>query len=138
MKDHYQLTDEEFESQFSNCTLDSSIFNHEAHIRLAWIHINKYGIEQALINVDNQLYSYVCSLGAEDKYNKTVTIAAVKAVYHFMQKSNSNNFKDFILEHPRLKTNFKELLDKHYSIDIFNSDIAKSSFLEFSPTTCPL
>lgn len=130
MKDHYQLTDEEFESQFSNCTLDSSIFNHEAHIRLAWIHINRYGIEQALINVDNQLYSYVCSLGAEDKYNKTVTIAAVKAVYHFMQKSNSNNFKDFILEHPRLKTNFKELLDKHYSIDIFNSDIAKSSFLE--------
>jgi hypothetical protein len=130
MKDHYQLTDEEFESQFSNCTLYSSIFNHEAHIRLAWIHINRYGIEQALINVDNQLYSYVCSLGAEDKYNKTVTIAAVKAVYHFMQKSNSNNFKDFILEHPRLKTNFKELLDKHYSIDIFNSDIAKSSFLE--------
>lgn len=130
MKDHYQLTDEEFESQFSNCTLDSSIFNHEAHIRLAWIHINKYGIEQALINVDNQLYSYVCSLGAEDKYNKTVTIAAVKAVCHFMQKSNSNDFKDFILEHPRLKTNFKELLDKHYSIDIFNSDIAKSSFLE--------
>ena len=130
MKDHYQLTNEEFESQFSNCTLDSSIFNHEAHIRLAWIHIDKYGIEQALINVDSQLYSYVCSLGAEDKYNKTVTIAAVKAVYHFMQKSNSNNFKDFILEHPRLKTNFKELLDKHYSIDIFNSDIAKSSFLE--------
>ena len=130
MKDHYQLTDEEFESQFSNCTLYSSIFNHEAHIRLAWIHINRYGIEQALINLDNQLYSYVCSLGAEDKYNKTVTIAAVKAVYHFMQKSNSNNFKDFILEHPRLKTNFKELLDKHYSIDIFNSDIAKSSFLE--------
>jgi len=130
MKDHYQFTDEEFESQFSNCTLDSSIFNHEAHIRLAWIHINKYGIEQALINLDSQLYSYVCSLGAEDKYNKTVTIAAVKAVYHFMQKSNSNNFKDFILEHPRLKTNFKELLDKHYSIDIFNSDIAKSSFLE--------
>lgn len=130
MKDHYQFTDKEFESQFLNCTLDSSIFNHEAHIRLAWIHINKYGIEQALINVDNQLYSYVCSLGAEDKYNKTVTIAAVKAVYHFMQKSNSNSFKDFILEHPRLKTNFKELLDKHYSINIFNSDIAKSSFLE--------
>jgi len=130
MKNHYQLTEKEFESQFSNCTLDSSIFNHEAHIRLAWIHINKYGIEQALINVDSQLFSYVCSLDAEDKYNKTVTIAAVKAVYHFMQKSESNNFKDFILEHPRLKTNFKDLLSQHYSIDIFNSENTKSSFLE--------
>ena len=130
MRDHYQLTDKEFESQFLNCTLDSSLFNHEAHIRLAWIHILNYGVDQAILNVDEQLIKFVASLGAEDKYNKTVTVAAVKAVYHFIQKSKSNNFKDFIDEFPRLKTNFKELLSQHYSIDIFNSENAKASFLE--------
>lgn len=130
MRDHYQLTDKEFESQFLNCTLDSSLFNHEAHIRLAWIHISNYGVDQAILNVDEQLIKFVASLGAEDKYNKTVTVAAVKAVYHFIQKSKSNNFKDFIDEFPRLKTNFKELLSQHYSIDIFNSENAKASFLE--------
>ena len=130
MQNHLELVDNEFEAQFSNCTLDASLFNHEAHIRLAWIHITKYGVDQAISNVDAQLIKYVTSLGARDKYNKTVTIAAVKAVYHFIQKSESNSFKDFIKEFPRLKTNFKDLLSQHYSIDIFNSDTAKASFLE--------
>jgi hypothetical protein len=130
MQNHLELVDNEFEAQFSNCTLDASLFNHEAHIRLAWIHIIKYGVDQAISNVDAQLIKYVTSLGARDKYNKTVTVAAVKAVYHFIQKSESNSFKVFIKEFPRLKTNFKDLLSQHYSIDIFNSDTAKASFLE--------
>ena len=137
MNNHYKFNDEEFEVQFENCTLDASLFNHEAHIRLAWIHITKYGVNQAISNVDAQLIKYVTSLGARDKYNKTVTLAAVKAVNHFIQKSKSNNFKDFISEFPRLKTNFKELLAQHYSIDIFNSSVAKSTFLKpnLSPFT---
>ena len=130
MNNHYQLTDTDFESQFSNSTLDASLFNHEAHIRLAWIHVTKYGIDKAVKNVNTQLINYVASLGAQDKYNNTVTTAAVKAVHHFIQKSKSDNFKDFIEEFPRLKTNFKDLLSQHYSINIFNSENAKSSFLE--------
>jgi len=130
MSDHFQLTDKEFELQFLNCTLEPSLFNHEAHIRLAWVHISNYGIDQAILNIDEQLIKFVASLGAEDKYNKTVTVAAVKAVHHFIQKSKSNNFKNFINEFPRLKTNFKDLLSQHYSIDIFKSENAKSSFLE--------
>ncbi len=130
MNNHYQLTDTDFESQFSNSTLDASLFNHEAHIRLAWIHVTKYGVDKAVKNVNTQLVNYVASLGAQDKYNNTVTTAAVKAVYHFIQKSKSDNFKDFIEEFPRLKTNFKDLLSQHYSINIFNSENAKSSFLE--------
>ena len=69
-------------------------------------------------------------LNALDKYNETVTIAAVKAVYHFMQKSTSDNFKGFIVEFPRLKTNFKSILEQHYQIDLFNSELARSTFLE--------
>lgn len=130
MENHYQFNNKAFELQFRNGTLNPSLFNHEAHIRLAWVHITKYGIEQALINVDSQLYNFVCSLGAKDKYNKTVTLAGVKAVYHFVRKSKSNNFNDFIEEFPRLKTNFKDLLAQHYNSDIFNSETAKSSFLE--------
>ncbi len=130
MQNHFELVDTEFEVQFSNCTLDASFFNHEAHLRLAWIHITKYGVNQAISNLDTQLIKYVTSLGARNKYNKTVTIAAVKAVHHFMQKTDSNNFKDFIKEFPRLKTNFKDLLSQHYSIDIYNSENAKSSFFE--------
>lgn len=126
---HFQHTDEQFEQQFENCKLSPELFSHEAHLRLAWIHITKYGIDDALENIQIQLKTYVKHLSAEDKYNKTVTIAAVKAVYHFVLKSKSDNFKNFIVEFPRLKNNFKGLMDSHYGVDIFNSEEAKKEYI---------
>ena len=112
-----------------NCTLSTSIFSHEAHLRLAWINIDKYGIENAEINIQNQLKKYVNFIGAEDKYNTTLTIAAIKAVYHFMLKSESDNFRDLIAEFPTLKYNFKELMAFHYGFDIYTSVDAKKEYL---------
>lgn len=129
MEKYYILTDFEFEKQFKSCSLDPAIFTHEAHLRLAWIHINKYGVDVAIDKIRCQLQDYVDSLGAKNKYNETVTIAAIKAVYHFMLTSKTNNFKDFIIENIKLKQNFKELIACHYKIDIFNSPAAKSKYL---------
>lgn len=130
MPGHYQLTDTAFEQQFAACTLDAALFNHEAHLRLAWIHLKNYGLEQAIENICSQLVAYTRSLGAESKYNKTLTVAAVKAVHHFMQRSVSNDFAGLIDEFPRLKFNFKQLMAAHYTTDIFSSELAKKEYLE--------
>ena len=130
MKTHYILNDTEFEEQFKIGLLSPKLFNHEAHLRLAWIQISKYGIERAQINIQKQLLAYVEKLGARPKYNTTLTIAAIKAVYHFMLKSESETFKDYIEEFPRLKHNFKDLMNAHYGIDIFSLEKAKIEFLE--------
>ena len=45
-------------------------------------------------------------------------------------QSKTDNFKDFILEHPQLKNNFRDLIARHYSFDIFKSNEAKSHYLE--------
>lgn len=130
MEKHFELNDFTFEQQFAHCSLDSTLFSHEAHLRLAWIHIHQYGIDQAIENICKQIKSYATSLGAHDKYNETVTIAAIRAVYHFMLRSKTDNFRDFIIENPRLKTSFKELLFSHYSTNIFTSERAKKEYLE--------
>lgn len=130
MEKHFELSDPEFEHEFAAGTLDPSYFSHEAHLRLAWIHIDKYGIERAQNNIIEQLQKFVEVVGAKDKFNMTLTLAATKAVYHFMLKSHSDNFKDFIIEFPRLKYNFKELMSCHYGFDIYNSSLAKTQFLE--------
>lgn len=127
---HSQLTDDQFIGELVDTTLDPALFNHEAHLRLAWYCINRYGIEEAINKVTSYLSAYVAALGATDKYNTTLTIASVKAVYHFMLKSTSTNFSGFIASNPRLNTEFKSLLTSHYSTDIFNSPEAKSKFLE--------
>ena len=130
MESHYGLTDKEFENQFERCTLDPKLFTHEAHLRLAWIHIEKYGIEQAIKNVCQQLTDFTEAIGEKDKYNATVTIAAVKIVHHFKRKSDFIEFKDFVHENSNLMNRFKDLIKSHYSTDIFNSAAAKVDYLE--------
>jgi N-formylglutamate deformylase len=127
---HYDLTDIEFENRFNNCTLNPSLFTHEAHLRLAWINIDMYGIDIASINIQKQLEQFVAAVGAQDKYNKTLTLAALKTVNHFKLKSKSKTFKEFINEFPRLKTSFRELITSHYSFDIYNSALTKKEFLQ--------
>ena len=129
METHFELTDKEFEEQFAQASLDPKLFTHEAHLRLAWIHLTQYGSEQAIVNITMQLKQYVKKLGASNKYNETVTVAAIKAVQHFHAKSDTNNFQDFILKNPRLINSFRELLSSHYTTDIFNSQAAKDAFL---------
>ena len=130
MKNHYTLTDSEFEAQFASASLDPDLFTHEAHLRLAWIHINRYGIDEAIKNICFQLKNFTATVGAVSKYNKTVTVAAIRAVYHFMKRSACADFRSFVEENYRLKTNFKDLMNAHYRTDIFKSDHAKSSYLE--------
>ena len=124
------LSDLEFESAFESCNMLPSQFTHEAHLRLAWIHINKYGIEVAQRNITSQLLRFVKHLGAEEKYNETVTIAAIKTVNHFMRRSPESSFYELLKAFPRMKNNFKGLLSAHYSFDLFDNSLAKASFLE--------
>lgn len=67
---------------------------------------------------------------ARDKYNETLTVAAVKAVNHFMQRESIDNFYDFIVANPRLKYAFRSLMEKHYGFDIYNTLEAKQRYLE--------
>jgi hypothetical protein len=127
---HFDLSDLDFETQFADGLLNPAWFSHEAHLRLAWIHIDKYGVENAIENICRQLVSFVTAFGASDKYNKTLTVAAIRAVYHFKLKSKSDNFQGFIIEFPRLRYNFRQLIECHYATDIFKSQRAKQEYLE--------
>lgn len=130
MEKHFELSNTEFIQQFEDCTLNPELFTHEAHLRLAWIYIQKYGIETAIEVIRKQIQEYAISLGASEKYHETITVASIKAVSFFIKKSESKTFESFINENKQLKTNFKQLLATHYTTDIFNSESAKKDFLE--------
>lgn len=99
-------------------------------MRLAWIHISSYGEAQAIANITQQIQAYADSVGATGKYNATVTVAAIKVMCHFMQRSKSESFYELMEEFPQLLTGFKELLAQHYSMDIFRNPEAKAQYLE--------
>ncbi|MGV3596530.1 MAG: hypothetical protein ACO1PI_01610 [Bacteroidota bacterium] len=130
MEAHHKLSDYELEVQFGLCTLPKALFTHETHLRLAWIHIIKYGMNNAIINLCAQIKNYARSLGYAEKFNQTLTVAAVKTVNHFIQKSVSNTFQEFITEFPQLKNGFKSLLNEHYGFDIIHPEKEQIEYLQ--------
>ena len=130
MDKHQQLTDLKFEMQFANCSMDPNLFSHEAHIRLAWIHIHKYGVEKACDNVCVQIQKFDRVFDEGIKFNHTVTVACVRAVNHFIQKNKIEKFDHFISTYPQLETNLRGILDCHYGFDIYNNKMAKEEYLE--------
>lgn len=129
MEAHFDLSDKEFARQFANCTLNPQYFTHQAHLRLAWIHIIQYGINKAIENITGQISHFATSNGDTEKYHETITVAAVRTVYHFMLKSEANDFQQLLKEYPRLYTSFQSLLGSHYSDNILYSKHAKQNFI---------
>ena len=129
MNSHSDLSNKQFEIAFANCSLAPELFNHEAHLRLVWIHLQKSELNNAINAVCHQLITFVGHVGAKDKYHATLTVAAVHIVHHFIEKSQASSFSDFITEFPQLKTDFKGLIQAHYSFDIFRNEAAKKTYL---------
>nr|WP_299381950.1 hypothetical protein [Allomuricauda sp.] len=130
MESHHHLSDTIFEASFSDASLNPQLFTHEAHLRLAWIYIKKYGIDKAESKICDEIRQFDKIHGDGTKFNMTVTVAAVKMVHHFIKKSDSVTFSAFINQFPRLVTRFKVLLNQHYGMDVFNNDQARLKYLE--------
>lgn len=128
--DHFKYSDTEFLKHFADFTLEPALFTHEAHLRLAWLYINLYGTEKAAGLICNQIKAFDRKFGDGSKFNKTVTIASVFIVSHFMGRSLCSEFERFLEEFPRLKTNFTDLIKSHYKINIFTDKRAEKEYVE--------
>lgn len=129
-ENHRNLSDSAFVEQFESLQLSAEDFTHEAHLRLAFLLLRDHGLEGGLNLVQDQLYEFVCHVGAHHKYHETLTVAATKAVWHFMQKGDFQGFSTFLEANPRLKTNFKDIIAQHYSFDVFHHPVARMKYLE--------
>ena len=118
MEAHYQISDIDFAEQFADCTFPPQWFSHTAHLRLAWILIKEYGQADARALMCEQIQRFDQTHGDGTKFHHTLTEAAVQVVHHFIGRSTTSDFPDFLAEFPRLVTNFKDLLLSHYSPEV--------------------
>ncbi|AEM72062.1 hypothetical protein Murru_3041 [Allomuricauda ruestringensis DSM 13258] len=124
------MNNNKFVHAFENGSFPPSQFNHAAHIKLAWIYLNQFDEETAISKTCKAIQNFDKLHGDGTKFHTTLTVAAVKVVHHFKQKSNATNFEEFITEFPRLITSFKELLFQHYGKDVIADPKAKTTYLE--------
>jgi hypothetical protein len=125
------LTDEEFLSRFERRALDS--FSHTDHLRLAFIHARRGGVEAAVAGA-RRIRGFAADAGAAGKYHETLTVAWARIIAHLVAGSPEAPFAAFVSAHPELRD--RGLLLRHYSEPRLSSEEARARFLE--PDLLPL
>jgi hypothetical protein len=121
------LSDKEFLMQFENKTLNHKHFNHIGHLRIAWLYLSNNTIDQALALTCVGISEYAESLGAKDKFNKTITTALVHIIYKRINNKAASGhcWHDFINHNIDLIDNALSILYQHFSKELLFSESAK-------------
>jgi len=112
---------------FEACTIDASLFDHTAHIRVAYEMLNQYDFLKASYKYAEGIYNLAKRVGAPTKFNATITLSFLSLIAERMEVTPHINFEDFLEQHPDLTS--KHILNKWYSSERLQSDLARSVFL---------
>ena len=65
---------------FESGAIDPSLFDHEAHVYVAWLYLQTFEREQAFARFDTALRKLTRKIGAAEKYNAMITWLFLKLI----------------------------------------------------------
>jgi len=136
------MTDNEFIEAFEACTLPFDQWTHRAHVRVAYVYLDRYGLEAGIdrMRVGIKAYNAANSVpeGPLVGYNETTTVAFAHIVYAVMRAYAQSHPVDgseaFCDMHPQLMSS--RVLRLFYSPQRRGLPEAKAVFVE--PDLAPL
>ncbi|WP_111708641.1 hypothetical protein [Lutibacter citreus] len=122
-----ELSDNELLENIIDCSLSPTYLTHEVLLRLSYILIKKYGIEEAINKNIEIKENYYKNALHNDKFNYTLTKAYTEILYYFIQNTTKNaSFEKILRDFPRLRYNFKNLVKTHYGYNILKEHREKT------------
>ncbi len=128
--------DRQFVNALESCTLAPELFDHRGHLRLAWLYLSEYSLEQAIARVCRSINAYASSLGATDKFHHTLTEAMTRIIHARMARTEAEDFDAFVQANNDLLTQAACVLGQHYSKAGLNNAPARRRFV--APDLAPL
>ena len=65
---------------FATGAIDPSIFDHEAHVYVAWLYLKTFERDEAFARFDAALRRFTRRIGAAEKYNAMITWLFLKLI----------------------------------------------------------
>lgn len=96
------MKDEDFLIAFEAGEAPGGRFNHEDHVRAAWLMVHDRGPMQAMLDYDEALRRLVRRLGAEAKYDAPLTEHFLAWIAGRVIDRPSENWADFRNKNPDL------------------------------------
>lgn len=113
---------------FERGEIDPDAFDHEAHVYVAWLYLERFPLPTALEKFDAALRGLTVKLGVPGKYHGTIT-------WFFLLLIGERRSADPGADWPRFRRRNADLiedrglLERYYSRQTLTSDRARRSFV---------
>ncbi len=123
------MTDRTLRILFETARLPAARFNHETHVRVAWIYVKAHDLNTAIELYCRDLRNYANSLDVPTKYHETITWFFMIVVANRITEQPEGDWDTFRDTNPDLVTSASTLLAQHYSREVLRSDEARTRFV---------
>jgi hypothetical protein len=122
------LSNDAFLAAFLDCSLPPEQFNHRAHVRVAWLLLERYPLEEAIQRICEGIQRYAAHLGAAEKYHRTLSEAIVRLMA-YGGAGAALSWDQFVAANAHLLADVRGVLAKYYSPERLGSSEAKRDFV---------
>ena len=128
MTSNEPLPNDAFLAAFLDCSLPAEQFDHRAHVRVAWLLLERYPLEEAVERICSGIQRYAAHLGATEKYHRTLSEAITRLMAHGGAGS-SMSWEHFLVANAELLSVVRGMVEKYYSPERLASIEAKRHFV---------
>jgi hypothetical protein len=126
------MSDEEFLAAFESGTLAKAEWTHQAHVRMAWLYLDRLPFDQALICIRDGVRRHNAAVGSPPTaYHETITAAFAKLIHaRRTEAAAEEDFAEFAVRNADLLGRGLAALRRHYTQGLLDTPAARERFLE--------
>lgn len=125
------LDDDTYLALFERRELGPEHFDHRGHLYMAWLHLTRYGLEEANRRVCDGIRDLAVGFGVPEKYHRTLSEALMRIMAGRLDEAPAGEgFEAFLDRNPDLVRDARAVLERHYSPARLDSDIARAGWVE--------
>ncbi len=121
---------------FEGGTIDPELFDHEAHVFIAWSYLQQCDLKESIDRFCAALRRLTRKLGIESKYHETLSWFFMILIAERRSESGSNVWQSFKRDNPDLFAKHPSIVRAYYSEERLGSTIARTQFV--MPDRLPL
>ena len=122
--------------EFEKGTIDPELFDHEAHVYIAWSYLQQCELKESIDRFCEALRRLTKKAGIESKYHETLTWFFMILIAERQSESASNDWQTFKRRNADLLATGPSIVRDYYSDERLGSTTARSQFV--MPDRLPL
>jgi len=123
------MEERELFDRFVDTSLPADQFHHLQHVHVAWLFVQQHGMPAALAEFSAAIKRFADAKGATGLYHETITWAFLLLIADRQARTPAASWDDFERANRDLLTWKPSILNRYYSKELLESDLARRTFL---------